>query len=185
MVDFDKIPAQPSLIGKKVYLRPTTSTDIESVYLWTVKSEPQSMSCHPYVLRTMAETVEAFKARTHTDRDEHFTICRLKDKVPVGRIHFFGLNNLNRSAELGLLVDPDERKKGYGSQAIRLLTDYLFDYRGLYKVHAQTAAFNKSAIKLLESLGFHKDGTLRSHYFYNQGFHDGLIYSLLLSDRDW
>ena len=57
---------------------------------------------------------------------------------------------------------------------------YLFKQCGLNKVYAQTAEFNEGAIKLLESLGFKRDATLRDHYFLNGRFHAGLIYSLLL-----
>ncbi|HOP06106.1 MAG TPA: GNAT family protein [candidate division Zixibacteria bacterium] len=185
MSNEDKLTAAPSLIGAKVYLRPATPTDLENMWLWRALSEPQSMSSHPLILRTAAEFMEGFKARNITDAEQRFAICRKKDKMPVGIVRFFGFNSLNRSAELGLIVDPDERKNGYGSEAIMILTDYLFDYRGLYKVHAQTAAFNKGTVALLESLGFHRDGILRSHYFFNKEFHDGYIYSLLLSDREW
>lgn len=181
----EKLPAAPSLIGAKVYLRPATPTDLENMWLWRTLSEPQSMSCHPLPLKTAAEYVEGFKSRNITDTNQGFAVCRKKDKMPVGLARYFGLNNLNRAAELGLIVDPDERKNGYGSEAIMILTDYLFDYRGLYKVHAQTSASNKGAVALLESLGFHRDGVLRSHYFFNKEFHDGYVYSLLLADRDW
>lgn len=172
-------------MGAKVYLRPVTSDDISSIHLWGIQSEPQSMSCRPRLLLSAAEAVEAYKGRTTTDSNQRFTICNKRDKTPVGMTNYFDLNNLNRSAELGLLIDHDMRKKGFGSEALMILIDYLFDYRGLYKVHAQTAEFNKGTIALLESLGFHRDGVLRSHYFYDANFHDGYIYSLLLADRDW
>ncbi|RKX19168.1 MAG: N-acetyltransferase, partial [Candidatus Zixiibacteriota bacterium] len=49
----------------------------------------------------------------------------------------------------------------------------------LNKVYAQTASFNKGSIKLLESLEFKLDGTLRQHHFYKGQFHNDLLYSLL------
>jgi len=182
----DKMPlAQPSLVGSKIYLRPTTPEDIANMYPWFLRCEPQSMSCRPRKLPTSAELVESFTKREKSTEEEDFTVCRLNDSAPVGRIRFFGVNTLNRSAELGLLIDPDEHHHGYGSEAMQVLIRYLFKYRGLNKVHAQTAGFNKAAIGMLEKLGFKRDGTLRDHYFYDQAFHAGYVYSLLLYELDW
>ncbi|MEW5995345.1 MAG: GNAT family protein, partial [Candidatus Zixiibacteriota bacterium] len=86
---------------------------------------------------------------------------------------------------LGVIIDPDERKKGYGKEALQILGRYLFSHRGLNKVYAQTAAFNEGAVALLESLGFKRDATLRNHYFYDGEFHAGYIYSLLAYEVDW
>ncbi len=178
-------PAPPSLIGDKVFLRPTTPEDISNMHHWFLQSEPQSQSCHPHPLVTAKESAEAAQKKEKSINDQRFTAVRKDDKVPVALVRFFSLNPLNRSAELGLLVDPEVRRKGYGSEAIKIVTRYLFRYRGLNKVHAQTAGFNEGAIAMLESLGFKKDATLRDHYFYNGEFHVGYVYSLLQFEMDW
>ncbi len=179
------VKTQKPLIGGKVYLRPTTPEDFSSIHAWQLASDPQSTTCHPRILRTPAQAIEAFKSTDPKEKTQTFTVVRKKDDTPVGMIRFFDLNNLNRSAELGLLIDPDEQRKGFGGDAMKVLIGYLFRYRGLNKVHAQTAGFNDGAVALLKGLGFHKDGTLRQHYFYDGSFHDGYIYSLLLHELDF
>lgn len=179
------LPAQPSLVGDKVYLRPTTAEDIVNMHHWSVLSEPQSMSSHARIIRTASEAAQLFKEAKRSSDVQGFAVVRKKDKIPVGMVRFFGLNQLNRSAELGLLIDPDEHRKGYGSDALKVLCRYLFRYRGLNKVYAMTAGFNTAAAALLESLQFKKDATLRDHYFYNGEFHPGFIYSLLLYELEW
>ena len=176
---------QPSFIGDKIFLRAVTADDIANFQLWFLQSEPQTQSCRIHPLRSTAEVTEAFKKREPSANRGQFVIVRKKDKVPVGKISFFDYNPLNRSAELGILIDPDEQKNGYAGEAIRVLVKYLFHQRGFNKVYAQTAGFNKGAIKLLESLKFKKDATLRDHYFYGGKFHEGFIYSLLLYELDW
>ncbi|MCK4302214.1 MAG: GNAT family N-acetyltransferase [candidate division Zixibacteria bacterium] len=179
------LPAQPSLVGDKVYLRPVTAEDIVNMHYWSVQSEPQSMSSHPRIIRTASEEAQLFKEAKRSPDKQGFAVVRKKDKMPVGMVRFFDLNQLNRSAELGLLIDPDEHRKGYGSGALKVLCRYLFKYRGLNKVYAQTAGFNTATAALLESLRFKKDATLRDHYFYNGEFHVGFIYSLLLYELEW
>ena len=180
-----ELPTQPSFVGEKIFLRPVTADDIVNFHLWFLQSEPQTQSCRTHPLRSAAEITEAFRKREPSSDREQFAIVRKKDKVPVGKISYFDYNPLNRSAELGISIDPDEQKKGYATEAARILIKFLFRQRGLNKVHAQTADFNKGAIKLLESLKFKKDATLRDHYFHDGEFHKGYIYSFLLYELDW
>ena len=178
-------PASPSLTGDKVFLKPATPEDEANTYHWMLLSEPQSLSCRPWVFTTASEVAERIKKAEKDTSRQRFMVIRKDDKTPVARVTYFDLNPLNRSAELGLIVDPDERRKGYGADALKVLARYLFRYRGLNKVYAQTAKFNVEAIALMESLGFKKDATLRDHYFYRGEFHHGLIYSLLQFEVDW
>ena len=177
--------ADPNLIGEKVYLRPATSDDIINMHHWAQQCSPASLSCHARPFGTAAEAAERYKKAEKTAWKERLAVVRIKDKTPVGLVSFFGYNHLNRSAELGLLIDPDEQKKGYGSDAIKIISRYLFHYRGLNKVHAQTAGFNKAATALLASLGFKRDAILRDHYYHDGEFHSGYIYSLLRFEADW
>jgi len=178
-------PAAPSMIGEKLYLRATTPEDIVNTHHWQLLSEPQALSCRPRPFRTAKEVAEAARAREKSIDRQHFVAVRKDDNAPVAVVGYFDYNSLNRSAELGLQVDPDERRKGYGSEAVRILVNYLFGYRGLNKVYAQTAGFNEAAMATMESLGFKRDATLRDHYFYQGEFHPGYIYSLLQFEVDW
>ena len=154
------LPTAPSLAGKKVFLRPASPDDAANSHLWRTQSEPQSQTVHPLPFMTISEAVERFKKRETSIDHEIFAIVTVRDKTPVGKISFFNYNSLNRSAEMGIIVDPEERQKGYASEAVKLLVTYLFRYRNLQKVYCTTAAFNKSAIKLVESLDFQKDGVM-------------------------
>jgi RimJ/RimL family protein N-acetyltransferase len=180
-----KLPTSPSLVGSKIYLRPGTAEDAVNWQHWRLHSDPQAMSCYPVEFVTPSEASERFQKREKTTAQQRFAVVCKDDQTPVGEAAFFNYNPQNRSAELGLLIDPDERRKGYATEALQLLCRYLFKHRGLNKVYAQTAAFNEAALGLLESLGFKQDATLRDHYFYNGAFHHGVIYSLLLFELDW
>lgn len=171
--------AHSTLVGDAIYLRVATADDIRLAHGWLLESDPQSVSCRPVTVLTPEEAAEKFKAAAKSSSQETFMVVRSVDDVPVGRIRFFDLNPRNLSAEIGLLIAPQERRKRYAEEAVELLCRYLFQDRGLNKVHAQTAAYNKGACRLLEKIGFKKDGTLRRHYFWHGIFHDGFVYSLL------
>jgi len=172
-------PVPPDLVGKDVYLRPATAEDVANTYHWHLLSDPAMLSCRPQPYQTPKEAAEAYAKREITPDRQLFVIVRRKVHLPVGIIRFFDLNPLNRSAELGLLIDPDERRHGHAFEALQLLTGHLFLTRDLNKVYAQTSSLNDATVALLEKAGFKRDGTLRGHYYYNGEFHDGYVYSML------
>jgi RimJ/RimL family protein N-acetyltransferase len=126
-----------------------------------------------------SEAAESYRKKEKTPDEQLFVIVTQKGNTPVGIIRFFNWNHLSRSAELGLLVDPDERRHGYASEALKVLCRYLFFSRDLNKVHAETMASNAAACKVMEKLGFKRDALLRHEYFTDGEFSDGYIYSLL------
>ncbi|UCG61767.1 MAG: GNAT family N-acetyltransferase [Candidatus Zixiibacteriota bacterium] len=177
-------PAQPSLVGKNVFLRAAKSDDIVNAYHWFIVSEPQYLSCQPVPFQTPSQRAELRKQNPNPEC-QLLTIVRKADKVPVGQLSFYDYNPLNQSVAMGAIIDPDQRRNGYAREAVRILIKYLFKYRNINKVYAETAEFNTEAVALLESVGFKKDGTLRQHYFYEGGFHDKVVYSFLRFELDW
>ncbi|KAA3635851.1 MAG: N-acetyltransferase [Calditrichaeota bacterium] len=178
-------PTQPSLVGKKVYLRAETADDVVNHHMWFLQSEPQSMTVHPLPFMNLAEVTERFKKAEKSPYAQAFAVISIKENKPVGKVSFFNYNDVNRSAELGILIDPDERKNDYATEALQILIEYLFMYRNLNKVYAETAEFNTGTIKLLESLGFHRDGVLRQHHYFNGEYHNKFAYSLIRYEVDW
>jgi RimJ/RimL family protein N-acetyltransferase len=64
--------------------------------------------------------------------------------------------------ELGIALYPDSHGKGFGSDATRVLTAYLFETMGAERVQAGTATWNAPMQRVLEKLGFQAEGTMRS-----------------------
>ena len=64
--------------------------------------------------------------------------------------------------EIGIdLYDEADRGRGYGREAVRMLTDYLFATLGAGRVQASTSVSNTAMRRLLERLGYGYEGMLR------------------------
>jgi RimJ/RimL family protein N-acetyltransferase len=64
--------------------------------------------------------------------------------------------------ELGIdLYDPGQRGKGYGAEAVALLTTWLLDHGIADRVQASTAVGNLAMRRVLEKLGFTFEGVMR------------------------
>ncbi len=62
----------------------------------------------------------------------------------------------NNSGELGCVLLPQFRGKGYMSEALRLAAEFGIDHMRLERVWAATSQQNEKAIQLLERIGFSK-----------------------------
>lgn len=105
-----------------------------------------------------------------------------KDGSRVGFIVYFYIFHPGLDArilEIGYSLAPGERGKGYGSEAIDLMVDYLFLSSEGIRIQAQTDVRNAASQRALEKAGFKKEGTLRSAYFIRGGWRDAFIYSIL------
>ncbi len=102
---------------------------------------------------------------------------------PVGRFQYFDINVRNNSAEFGYMVNPNFRQQGVGTKMLKVAITHLFTTTHLHKLYCQTAAFNIASVKLLEKLGFQRDGVLREHHELVGELWDDYIYSILR--REW
>jgi ribosomal-protein-alanine N-acetyltransferase len=113
---------------------------------------------------------------TLTER-QRFIIER-KDGTKIGFIaHYFVLSN--RWMEIGYNIVPNERGKGYGTEAVKLITDYLFLTKDIQRIQAITDTRNKSSQRVLEKTGYQKEGTMRKSGYVRGTWTNAYLYSIL------
>ncbi len=95
------------------------------------------------------------------------------------RIGYFGMSLVGPYWEIGYVLIPSERGKGYCTEAVQLAVDYLFMSKDIARVQAITHKENIASQKVLERAGFKKEGTLRSSLFVRGKWTDEYIYSII------
>ncbi|MGH3279928.1 MAG: GNAT family N-acetyltransferase [Trebonia sp.] len=84
--------------------------------------------------------------------------------------------------EIALHVRKDERGRGLGTQATRLVSGYLFSHTRAHRLQALTDTKNHVMQAVLAKCGYTHEGTLRSAQWREAAWHDYRVYSLLRSD---
>lgn len=82
----------------------------------------------------------------------------------------------------GILLWPQVRGRGIGTQAQRLLVRYLFAHTLAARVEADTDVDNLAEQRALEKAGFTREGVLRSTGFRDGLWRDSVVYSILRTD---
>lgn len=143
-------------------------------------------TCRPVPTLPDQDTfMDSIADRLKSDTLRVFVLWDTTMKAPLGRLTAFDYNPRNRSAEFGYYLPPVHRQQGHGRAMVqRFLTKMFADNVWLlHKLYATTAAGNVPSIRLLEGLGFHLDGILCEHYWFETEIQDQLCYSLLA--REW
>jgi RimJ/RimL family protein N-acetyltransferase/predicted lactoylglutathione lyase len=85
-------------------------------------------------------------------------------------------------AELGFTMARAHQGRGYATEAVRCVLDRLFD-AGIRRVSAECDARNTASARLLERLGFRREGCRRRHTWLKGEWTDDLLFGLLAEDR--
>lgn len=166
----------PIIVGDRLYLRPLEPDDRDLVRQWLFEDDYAAQTCRPLSL----EPAPAPVVPPWSQAD--LVIAERASGAVMGKVRYFDWNPRNQAVEIGYSVDPARRRRGLGSEGVRLLLKWLFGSLGVNKIHAQTGSFNSGSIALLEKLGFKRDGVLREHHYFQGRLHDDHIYSLLRSE---
>ncbi len=150
------------LIGKKCYLSPPSLEDAEKWAGWNNDLEvtiPMGEEAYiPFPVEKTREIIEdVIKKQAHW-----FNIVDQKTNTVIGRCMLFAIDQVDRSAKLGIAIgDKTYWDKGYGQEATELLLDYGFNLLNLHNIMLGVYSFNQRAISCYRKIGFKEIGKRR------------------------
>jgi RimJ/RimL family protein N-acetyltransferase len=165
------------LEGKNVNLRVMEKEDLPLYAEWDNNPEFYGELFAP-VQRSRAEIEKSF-SEPGLFEGKRFIIEK-KDGTKIGWIvHFSMLHPMGKFLEIGYALAPNERGKGYCTEAAKIMVDYLFLSKEIACVQAIIDVRNTASQKVLENAGFQKEGTIRKRFSIRGEWRDGILYSIL------
>lgn len=167
------------LEGEHVYLSPMNPEDIEIYTKWL--NDPEILR---YLnLRNSLISIVGEKEFLEKNANTEFclSIVRSDNDELLGNISLKNIDYKNGFAELGIFIgETNNLSKGYGSEAIKLLTNYAFKELRLHTVYLTYFEENVRAQKAYTKCGFVECGRRHEALFYNGKYHD-LVYMELIN----
>jgi RimJ/RimL family protein N-acetyltransferase len=173
------------LIGtERLVLRRFRASDAETLAAY--RSDPEVARYQSWtapVTVEQARVIVASLAAGDPDRPGWFqyAIERASDRAHIGDVGV-DLHANRRQADIGFTLAPAYQRRGYAAEAVRAVLDHLFRVRGLHKVSAEVDARNTPSARVLERVGFSREGLRRSHTFLKGEWTDDLLYGLLADE---
>ena len=128
---------------------------------------------NPYTKKDAEEFISAYSGK-----DNVLTISL--DGKASGCIGWFQGHNVERlSAEVGYWLGKEHRGKGIMTEAVKVLSRYIFDNTPIIRLYAVPFEYNPASMRVLEKAGFTKLAVLRKAGFKNGKIFDLHYYELL------
>lgn len=97
----------------------------------------------------------------------------------IGTIGFQEWSIEHKRADISYALIPEQWGKGYAIEAVKKVISYGFQELNLTRIGAMVFTENESSIKLLEKLGFEKEGILKKFMYQDGVPYDTNLYSLV------
>ena len=167
---------------KRLILRPRTKEMIQN---WLTQSPEEQMK---FLSIDTSEELKVHQGQCERilkmgDRQWHLWdfIERSTSKV-IGNGGFHNWMPKHERSEIGYRLYESYWNKGFMSEAIEKIVEFGFHKMNLNRIEAFVSPDNFASIRLVEKMGFQKEGVLREHYKMDEKTYDSIVYGLLKSD---
>jgi RimJ/RimL family protein N-acetyltransferase len=177
----------PRILGDSIMLREYKKEDLEHMRKWVNDPEvvnnlsdiflfPHSLNETENFLNSMLEGKSGNK---------EFVIARKDTEEYIWQIGFVNIDWKNRVALLGIVIGQEEnRNRGYGSEAIRLLQEFVFDRMNMNRLELQLHDYNARGYRCYLKCGFREEGRIRQNFYINGRYTDTIHMGILKSEYE-
>ncbi len=166
------------LVGERIYLSPRNSEDVEKFTEWLNDFETTDYLGSSGAIMTL--DAEKKYLEENFNMECIFAIVTLKEDKLIGTISIEKINHINRRGTLGIFIgDKEYRDNGYGTEAIKLILDYGFNYLNLKNIKLDLLEFNQRALACYKKCGFKEYGRRRKCNFINGKYYDTIEMDIL------
>jgi RimJ/RimL family protein N-acetyltransferase len=174
------------LRGKRITLRPVREADLDAFYAAHTDIRNRG-AFFPLGVASESKLRRDFAETGLWEREEGTLLIVSPDGEMAGHIEFFKPVGYWDAFELSYqLYDERFAGRGYVTEAVQLLVDYLFAAKKQHRIQLVIVPENAASRRIAEKCGFALEGTARGAFFNEGRNQDVLIYSLLRTDpRPW
>lgn len=175
----------PTLTTTRLLLRPFAERDAEVIY--ALQSNPRVLrywDSPPWTDHSRADAfIAACRKMEEDGSGARFAVETRNDNAFVGWCSMFRWNPIYRSLGIGYCFDEPTWGKGYATEAVRAMLKWAYGALDLNRVEAELDTRNAASARVLEKLGFEREGLRREDCIVAGEVSDSWIYGLLR--RDW
>jgi len=170
------------LRGEKVGLRARVESDVAVLHAELHDDVITRSQADTRPWRPVPPTTDAapFRVSEPSDDCAEFSVVELVDGEPLaGAALLWGIDQHNRSAQIGISLRPAFRGRGLAADTVGVLCSYGFRTRGLNRLSIETLFGNGAMVRTAERAGFIAEGVLRQAAWVDGEFLDEVVLGLL------
>jgi len=175
----------PPLETERLQLRPLTADDLDFVFHHFANPDIHRylFDEEPVSTRAQAQAIIEFYTEPKEKLYNRWVLTLKSEERPIGTCGYHKWLKNHRRAEIGYDLEKSSWHKGLMKEALAAVISFGFLQMSLNRIGAMVHPKNEASLKLLERLGFQKEGLLKDFYYQNGVFHNHWLLALL--KRDW
>ena len=165
------------IYGDKIYLREVLKEDIDVAYKLCSDNEVLKYNGNQYGILSKQYIIDHLKYLNIPSKRD-YVIIEKKGNI-VGVISYSEDKYARSVYSMGITIGKEYWNKGFGKDAIKTLTNYLFIKKKAHKIELEVVKENIPAINCYKKLGFVEEGIRRKKYYYKNKYLDTILMGLL------
>lgn len=167
------------ICGKEINLWAVERSDLVHNYNWG--NDPELVKLTGMIpFPKSSWEIERWYESIQGNPNIHTFSIKLNDGTYIGNVEVSNIDLKNRKGEVGIMIgSPNSRGKGYGGEALQLMSRFAFEEMNLNKLYAKVLEFNHRAKKLFESCGYQMEGMERKSFYTWGKYWDVVLFGML------
>lgn len=170
-----------SLKGDNIYFKSLSTADAGEIHDYA-SDEDVSRFIGWELKNNLNETrdyVEEMLKRESAGTHLYASIVLKSSQKIIGTAMIVNFDKKANHAEVGYVFHKDFWGKGYGTEAVVLMSSFAFNELKLHKLHACIVDANIGSSRVLEKNGFELEGRLKDYFYIDDKYFDEIIYGKL------
>ncbi len=150
------------IAGRKIILRDKRLADAPDDYTWQTDPELTRLDAVPPLKTTFPQYLSDYASELgYSFKTRHPFAIETLDGKHIGNCIYFGIDEAKGETELGIMIgNRDYWDKGYGSDAVTTLVNYIFRQTKIRRIYLKTLDSNSRAQKCFHKCNFTPYGHL-------------------------
>jgi len=168
--------------GEKVRLRSAELSDLDAIMEnWNNLKLREYLSLPmPFSREEEKDWIQSTWQDRKAGRAYQFAVEHKETKEFLGSAGLFAFDNIVKTCELGIAIHAEKNwGKGYGTDTMRVLLKFGFDYLNMNRIELRVFEFNERGIKTYEKVGFTQVGRKRQGHYKNGSYYDVILMDIL------
>ncbi|MGG2065942.1 MULTISPECIES: GNAT family N-acetyltransferase [unclassified Bacillus (in: firmicutes)] len=164
--------------GEKIAIRMIEEEDLFPLWQEIYKEEkPEWKRWDAPYFPFVRQEFSVFQERIHSklEKDPYSQLIIEKDSEIIGIVTYYWEHEPSRWLEMGITIyNPTYWNGGYGTEALRMYIDLLFQHMTIGRIGLTTWSGNSRMMKVAEKLGMQLEGRMRKCRYYNGEYYDSI-----------
>ncbi|SOC15489.1 ribosomal-protein-alanine N-acetyltransferase [Ureibacillus xyleni] len=174
----------PVIETKRLILREVSIEDASSILTYLSDEEVMTYyGLEPFQsINDALDEIAWYQSILNNKTGIRWGITLKEQGVVIGSCGFHNYVSQHFRTEIGFELSKEQWGKGIATEAVAAIINYGFEQMNFQRIEALIEPPNLPSQKLVEKLGFIREGLLRSYEYTNGKFDDLYMYSLLKQD---